>query len=183
MERQDRATYILLKTEAKSPKFRKILEENLGKVCVNCGRDDIEYHHIVPLSFGGTNNLSNIVPLCYYCHRVVHGTVNIRQICRPESTGRPRRKFKSDFNETVDLFMRGKITRAKCYELLGITGKTKLTDLPVYQNMLKEKGIVRFRNLTTRPKTDPKAVVSYIVYDNGTVTEYLKDGTERTKAV
>lgn len=184
MERRDRATYILLKSEFRNPKFRETFKENLGNACVNCGSTgDIEYHHIVPLSFCGTNALSNIVPLCYTCHKVVHGTRNIRQLCKPENTGRPRKQLPADSKETILLFMQGKITRATCYEKLGLTGSTKLTDLPMYREMLKENGIVRFRNLTTSPKKSPKSVVSYIVYEDGTIKEYLKDGTERKRAV
>lgn len=184
MKRQAKDTYVLLKREFQSTAFRSILKTELGATCANCGSEnDIEYHHIVPLSLCGTNRLSNIVPLCYYCHKVAHGSRNIRRICKAEVTGRPRKNLPSDSMDTIEAFMRGKITRATCYERLGLKGATKLTDLPMYQDLLAERGIVRFRNLTTRPKTNPEAVVSYIVYKDGTMTEYLLDGTERTRTV
>ena len=45
----------------------------VGKKCCNCGSEkDIQYHHIIPLSLGGNNILSNIVPLCYSCHSLLH---------------------------------------------------------------------------------------------------------------
>lgn len=45
----------------------------VGRVCVNCGAiEEIEYHHIVPLSLGGNDVLSNICPLCATCHGKVH---------------------------------------------------------------------------------------------------------------
>lgn len=42
--------------------------------CVNCGARDVELHahHIVPLSRGGTNNVSNIITLCRDCHQRLH---------------------------------------------------------------------------------------------------------------
>lgn len=42
--------------------------------CYNCGSttDALELHHIVPLSLGGTNNPTNIVPLCEKCHGLIH---------------------------------------------------------------------------------------------------------------
>ena len=58
---------------------------NLPHKCANCGSTDNLYlHHIVPLTLGGTNNLSNIVPLCGNCHSKVHGTkaTNIRELVR-----------------------------------------------------------------------------------------------------
>lgn len=49
-------------------------EKNIiGKKCCNCGKEeDLEYHHIVPLSMGGSNNLSNLCCLCYSCHSLIH---------------------------------------------------------------------------------------------------------------
>lgn len=55
---------------------RPLTEEEkdyIGRVCVNCGSaEDIEYHHIVPLSLGGNDVLSNICPLCHCCHTKIH---------------------------------------------------------------------------------------------------------------
>lgn len=45
----------------------------LGRKCCNCGSEkDLQYHHIVPLTFGGNNILSNICCLCYNCHSKIH---------------------------------------------------------------------------------------------------------------
>lgn len=45
----------------------------IGRKCCNCGKEkDLEYHHIVPLSMGGSNNLSNLCCLCYSCHSLIH---------------------------------------------------------------------------------------------------------------
>ena len=42
--------------------------------CINCGRtDNLSYHHVVPLSKGGNDIPSNIVPLCPECHALAHG--------------------------------------------------------------------------------------------------------------
>lgn len=55
---------------------RPLTEEEkdyIGRVCVNCGStEDIEYHHIVPISLGGNDILSNICPLCHCCHAKIH---------------------------------------------------------------------------------------------------------------
>lgn len=48
-------------------------KDEIGRVCCNCGKTtDLEYHHIVPLSFGGSNILSNYCCLCYNCHSLIH---------------------------------------------------------------------------------------------------------------
>lgn len=36
-------------------------------------------HHVIPLSMGGTNNISNIVVLCDECHSKIHGMNWIKQ--------------------------------------------------------------------------------------------------------
>lgn len=54
--------------------MRNMLPKKLGTVCRNCGSSEgVEYHHIKPLSHGGTNDLNNIVPLCGKCHSALHG--------------------------------------------------------------------------------------------------------------
>jgi hypothetical protein len=41
--------------------------------CANCGSSgEMHVHHIVPLSKGGTNNLTNLKALCRDCHVLVH---------------------------------------------------------------------------------------------------------------
>jgi 5-methylcytosine-specific restriction endonuclease McrA len=50
---------------------RKQLINSKGTICCNCLKDEKEnimFHHIVPVSIGGTDNDSNIVPLCQTCH-------------------------------------------------------------------------------------------------------------------
>jgi len=44
-----------------------------GHKCGNCGSGyNLHVHHIVPLSKGGTNNLSNLRTLCSSCHGKLH---------------------------------------------------------------------------------------------------------------
>ena len=46
----------------------------IGLKCANCESiEGLEYHHIIPLSLGGSNLLSNYVCLCYKCHSLMHG--------------------------------------------------------------------------------------------------------------
>lgn len=46
----------------------------LPKECGNCGStDDLHIHHIVPLSCGGNNRITNLARLCTDCHSKAHG--------------------------------------------------------------------------------------------------------------
>lgn len=55
---------------------RNLLEKDkkeIGIQCCNCGsKEELEYHHVVPISLGGKDVNSNIVCLCYPCHQKIH---------------------------------------------------------------------------------------------------------------
>jgi predicted transcriptional regulator YheO len=58
---------------------RKELILKKGTVCCNCQKDKGElilFHHIVPLSIGGKDLLTNIVPICDDCHQLIHHNIN-----------------------------------------------------------------------------------------------------------
>ncbi len=43
-----------------------------GKVCLRCGAaEPLDIHHIVPSRIGGTDEPSNLIPLCKGCHKIV----------------------------------------------------------------------------------------------------------------
>lgn len=66
-------TYEELRTEFDNPAFRKKIIKAKSSACSNCkSEENIEYHHIVPLVLGGTNNMSNITALCHKCHKAAH---------------------------------------------------------------------------------------------------------------
>lgn len=51
----------------------ELIEIN-GKYCASCGDTrSLHLHHLVPLSKGGTNKLSNLELLCSDCHSIEHG--------------------------------------------------------------------------------------------------------------
>jgi hypothetical protein len=43
--------------------------------CVACGHkgDDINHHHLMPKSYGGSDNATNLITLCRECHGLLHG--------------------------------------------------------------------------------------------------------------
>lgn len=59
-------------------------------LCVLCGRQAVEVHHIVFRSQLGTSELSNLACLCRDCHNAAHG-VKAKEI---------RRKLKEIINDT-----------------------------------------------------------------------------------
>jgi 5-methylcytosine-specific restriction endonuclease McrA len=58
---------------------KRIRDSVLGRdsgTCA-CGEPGVEVHHIQPLHLGGDNDLTNLITLCWSCHRAAHA--HIRQ--------------------------------------------------------------------------------------------------------
>ena len=61
----------------------------LGDICLCCGRKGVTTDHVVPLSKGGTSDISNIQPLCLPCNdRKGVNIIDYRSSFPLESTSR-----------------------------------------------------------------------------------------------
>jgi 5-methylcytosine-specific restriction endonuclease McrA len=51
----------------------RVAKENREDECANCGVEadgrELDVHHIIPVSAGGTNHPDNLITLCISCHR------------------------------------------------------------------------------------------------------------------
>lgn len=143
-------SYSDLRQEFRKESFRDILHSNIPKICCNCGSDiHVEYHHIVPLFRGGTNKLSNIVPLCDRCHKAVHYGQHVTKYSkRPDNTGRPRKAtLTPESEEILWKWANGEIGARECMSRLGYGGGTHLKDLATYKEFIKKHNIQNIRNL------------------------------------
>ena len=53
---------------------RKAVYEREGYRCALCDSTrQLELHHIIKRSQGGTDNPENLICLCHYCHLMAHG--------------------------------------------------------------------------------------------------------------
>lgn len=62
--------------EKVSPGARTKIINRDGGACLRCGlknEEELEVHHILPISQGGTNDDSNLATLCSHCHEAAHG--------------------------------------------------------------------------------------------------------------
>ena len=140
-------TYKELKQELTRPSFRERMFSIHGHRCYNCGSDlYVELHHVVPLSLGGTNRDTNIVPLCYECHKKAHGGREIHKIIKPENCGRPKRKLPENYEEILWSYVYGDIGRQECEKLLGVGRCTKIASCDFYKEFLRENGIKMHKN-------------------------------------
>lgn len=117
-------TYEELRQEFTKKSFRTELKLKLGSACSNCGRiENIEYHHIVPLINGGTNKLSNIVPLCVECHEKSHDKEGFKS----RGGGRPRATTIDEAEPILKKYFNLEIGARECKKLIGISVNNKST--------------------------------------------------------
>lgn len=137
-------TFEEVKHEYHSYKFRKKLEESKPKeACENCGvTERLEYHHIVPIYLGGTNNLGNIAVLCDECHEKAHGAKKIRAM----SSRRGQRKIIDNSDVIFESYRNGEIGTRECKAKIKYSPGSKLSDCWSYKHYLKSHGIRRINN-------------------------------------
>lgn len=166
-----------LRTEFTRPSFREELKKVKKQVCCNCGnrkRSQLEYHHIVPLINGGTNNFSNIVVLCNECHAKAHSNVHK---CRDNSKGgRPRKANLEDNIDILHKYFKCEITLKEAKKLIGIADKNKSTWLRVTKEYKEAYEIKDFRNNLDIVKNNGKLtegkVIGYTKFLNGETIEH-----------
>lgn len=57
----------------KRPWLPVATKQQIGTVCINCGAtEELQYHHVVPISMGGNDIPSNMVCVCARCHSMIH---------------------------------------------------------------------------------------------------------------
>ena len=122
------------------------IEAWYGKKCANCGsEEDVEYHHIVPLYVGGTNEITNMVPLCRSCHYAVHHGVRLDCSELKHISGGRKRKAPSE--EAVRAFtdyVNCKIPRCEAVRIMK--QKPNWTRVWWQKEICEEMNIVEFHN-------------------------------------
>ena len=82
-------------------KLTKKEKETIGLQCCNCNSTlNLIYHHIVPLSIGGADTISNMCCLCEECHKKIHQLTEISYSNLIKITNKKQEK-KFPFNEKI----------------------------------------------------------------------------------
>ena len=132
------------------------IKKILGNKCCNCGTDKaIEYHHIVPIVFGGNDISSNMVAICHSCHRAIHYGKPMTLYLNSKNAGRKPKIPYEEACKVYDLYVNGEIGNMKAKQLLNCSARTELSTHSNFKRYKKEHGIKSVRNLI-----DVKAVVS-----------------------
>lgn len=131
--------------------YREEVLNRFDHKCVNCGStEDLEIHHIVPLTLGGTNAITNLVPLCVNCHKAAHLGRNMTEY--KKNTGRQKGGRKSkitfeEFDQAFEKYLNGEIGKRKLSDITGYSAYMCNSDsYPHYKRSLESRGISRLRN-------------------------------------
>lgn len=168
--------------------LRQQVIEHCGTVCANCGSDqDIEYHHIVPLSNGGTNQVGNFVALCFVCHLKAHGKLKYRNVWSRDNELKMDRPDGAD--EIIEKFLKGEIGKHDACCALGIDISRSLHKVSFFRSYLERHSIVSYMNFVDLKKNqranregtaeEIKYLASIVIYYDGTEERYyrtMKDG-------
>lgn len=168
-----------LRKEFNSTWFKNELRKRYGEhTCYGCGKDSeyVEFHHIVPLVLGGDNTITNIVPLCYSCHKKAHGSTTVSEIHGPVG-GRKKKKPPKGYENVLDRYVHCEIGHDEAKLSLGMTTNQKLPDKWWYKEYLKENNIKKIKNLVDNNNgfvNDPLGgkLKGFVIKNDGTKIEY-----------
>ena len=110
--------------------------------CAICGQNDyLEFHHLIPVSEGGTDDYDNIILLCTCCHAAVHG--------RTYNPQKPNCRTSIDYETAKPIlaaYFANQIGTRETKELLHLSQKTHLSESSLYKRYKREHNITNFYN-------------------------------------
>ena len=110
--------------------------------CAVCSRNDyLEFHHMLPVSKGGTDDYDNIILLCVHCHGAVHG--------RTITAEKPHKKTSIEYEKAKPIlaaYFANEIGTKETKEKLNLSQKTHLSESSVYKRYKRENNITKFYN-------------------------------------
>ena len=173
-------SYEELRQEFTRESFREEMIRTLGCTCFNCGsKENIEYHHAVPLRLGGTNKMKNILALCHRCHMAAHTGRNIKDIrSDPVKKGRPRKWMLTMKNEMLLwMYARGEIGMKELRKRTGMANsRVKWKDALMYKEFIDKHKIDYIRNtydiVDRKAKYGSTHTTSIIYYKNGEMEKH-----------
>ena len=121
--------------------------KRFGCNCANCGSPEmVEYHHIVPLYVGGTNNPTNIIPLCASCHYLVHHGVRLdKTVLKKMRGGRPRAIATDEQKKAFEDYLFCRLPGIRVKEILN-TNHIDPSRNKWMKEIMDANNVVSFRN-------------------------------------
>lgn len=140
--------------------------------CANCrDTESLEIHHVVPLSLGGTNEITNLVPLCHRCHKTAHCGRHLSHYADSSNAGRRSNLSDEEAKKVFDSYFLGEIGTNEVKKRFGWSEKNRITDSPQFKKYIKDNDIKHYRNnvdvVEKRSSLYSGRTVGYVVYGSG----------------
>ena len=140
--------------------------------CANCrDTDSLEIHHVVPLSLGGTNEITNLVPLCHRCHKTAHCGRHISHYTNKKNVGSKPNLSDEEAKKVLDSYFLGEIGTSEVKRMFGWSEKNRITDSPQFKKYIKDNDIKHYRNnvdvIEKNGVLYSGRTVGYVVYGSG----------------
>ncbi len=160
----------------------EVIKQNKGSVCCNCGgSENIEYHHIVPISLGGNDIESNIVPLCHRCHKTAHNGRHITHYTNSSNSGRKPKIPYKDACKIYDMYVNGEIGKLKASELMECGKNVQIIHQRSFRRYKEERGILKVKNnidvIGTNSDLTNGMQCGYILFNDGHVKNMVYKDT------
>lgn len=114
-------------------------ERDAGR-CRNCSEPATAAHHVIPLAFGGTDALSNLVCLCDACHYAAHRGMAVTHV-----------------KNTLDVGAKSEAARTQAYVSVGGTRDRQGRQLAI---VLDPELLQELKQYATNSKTTVASTVS-----------------------
>lgn len=127
---------------------RRNVEKQWNNKCAICNsQENIEIHHLLPISKGGNNDESNLLLLCGCCHAAVHGNTY--------NSDNYRKNISIDYEKAkpiLEAYFSNQIGTKETKEKLNLSQKTHLSECSVYKRYKREHNIEEVHNNIDRKK-------------------------------
>jgi len=189
---EDREKFERIRQEFSSRGFRSRLDAILPQECFYCGtKENLMYHHLVPVANGGDNRINNIICVCEEHHKAIHyktHTLSSENFKNGKKWGCPKTPPPENYEYFIRKYLRGDIGVKDFWKLLKLpeNKRMKISEKWWFKEFLKEHNIISYKNNMERIKTNPKrmsgkSMAAKVVFKSG--NSYVKYKSGRTEFV
>lgn len=187
---EDREKFEQIRQEFSGRGFRRMLDETLPQECFYCGtKENLMYHHLVPVANGGDNRISNIICVCDEHHKAIHyktHTPSSENFKNSKKWGCPKTPPPENYEYFIRKYLRGDIGVKEFWRLLKLPENKhmKISEKWWFKEFLKEHCIADYRNGVDRIQSNPRrssgtTIVSKVLFESGnSYTRYKNGRTE-----
>lgn len=184
---EDREKFEQIRQEFVGRRFRRMLDETLLQECFYCGtKENLTYHHLIPVANGGDNRISNIICVCSEHHKAMHDRTHTHtadDYKNGKKWGCPKTPPPENYEYFIRKYLRGDIGVKEFWGLLKLpeSKRMKISEKWWFKEFLREHRIKDYRNNVEHIKSNSRRtsrtpIVSRVTFESGNSYTKYKDG-------